>query len=646
MAEMIIPGTYIDVRAEGLISAGRIASGIVGIIGTASSGKIGTPITLSGFAAAREIFGLPDDFNNPEDGSNPLTLVRALQLLYNNGATNVIAVRVAKSTTAANATFSVKDADGHRVAELSAVTAGSWGNDIKITIENAGEPGRISKETHTSGFASLNHHRILVNPSNRIQVVRGDTKRIDDFDIVYKIISEKEEVTPNTEGRFFLANSTVAAVASVNTFKVVGATGDEIRTYGDGHILYGAGAAPSAGEIRIDTATGEVIFEASQKPSTGQKLIATYAVDHEDPVSGQILVTVWNGDIEFASGEAPQVVNGDVLNASYLIDQRNCVSVLLSCGQVNEKFTVPDGNMLVSMISQSSRLVTAVADATYRGNIPKADVNGYFGTGSNIRGSNGADADENDYAAGLETLSNMLVNIVVLAGQDATAMGSTILSHLQTTEQTDQERIGVIGASGDTVSEFLGHNLANGRCIIAAPGITLSDGTKLPPSYTAAAVAGLISSLPVQTSLTNRPLNVPSLSLYANRAEQEQLIKRNVLAIARKEGFRVVKGITTEGEGQPFSAIPTRRIVDYAKYGVRSAANPYIGRLNNARVRAALKATLDAFLTRMVEDEALTGYELEVSATRAQEISGEVSVAMTIQPTFSIDFIRVVMTLK
>jgi len=35
-----------------------------------------------------------------------------------------------------------------------------------------------------------------------------------------------------------------------------------------------------------------------------------------------------------------------------------------------------------------------------------------------------------------------------------------------------------------------------------------------------------------------------------------------------------------------------------------------------------------------------------VTATRAQEIAGEVSVVMTLQPTFSIEFIRVVMNLS
>ena len=79
---------------------------------------------------------------------------------------------------------------------------------------------------------------------------------------------------------------------------------------------------------------------------------------------------------------------------------------------------------------------------------------------------------------------------------------------------------------------------------------------------------------------------------------------------------------------------------------MRIGANPYIGRLNNARVRAAMKATLDGFLAQMVLDEMLISYSLEVSATRAQEIVGVAAVTMVLQPTFSIDFIRVTMILE
>jgi hypothetical protein len=78
MTEMVVPGTYIDVRAEGLISAGRVATGIVGVVGTAANGPIGVPVTLSGLTDARARFGLSDDFDRPEDGANPLTLFRAL----------------------------------------------------------------------------------------------------------------------------------------------------------------------------------------------------------------------------------------------------------------------------------------------------------------------------------------------------------------------------------------------------------------------------------------------------------------------------------------------------------------------------------------------------------------------------------------
>ena len=42
----------------------------------------------------------------------------------------------------------------------------------------------------------------------------------------------------------------------------------------------------------------------------------------------------------------------------------------------------------------------------------------------------------------------------------------------------------------------------------------------------------------------------------------------------------------------------------------------------------------------------MSTYELEVDATRAQEIVGVAAVVMTLRPTFSIDYIRVTMNLE
>jgi hypothetical protein len=648
MTEMVVPGTYITVRAEGLISAGRVATGIVGVVGTAANGPIGVPITLSGLTDARARFGLSDDFDRPEDGANPLTLFRALEHIYSNGAASVMAVRVA-GPSQSNATFTVQDDDGLNVAALTAKTPGTWANNIRIQIDPAEDPCRVEDETHTEDFDQLGYGSIRPSPENRIRITRGATRRTETPDTVYRRVVRDEEVV-RRNNRFFLAsvdaNTPVVEVPDINLIRVLDADGEVVREYGDGDILYGAGGAPGSGEVRVDTATGELTFEASEVPSGTETVVATYALDHPEPESGEVLVTTWDGSLDFAEGEAPQEADGDTLVASYLIEADACVQVTLTYGAVIERYTVPDGNLLAWQINRSSALVSAEADGTNGENRPQTGINAYFGTGVNVPGSNGAEAGRDEYTLGLEALADRLINIVVLAGQDARTIGSALLGHLNATEQTDFERIGVIGAPGETSADFLGHSMADDRVILVAPGLRDASGTILPPAYTAAAVAGLISSVPVQTSLTNKTLNVSGLATRFNRGEQGQLIRRNVLAVIERDGFRVLKGVTTEGEGAPFSAVPTRRIVDYAKYGVRSAANPYLGRLNNVRVRAALQSTLDAFLTRMVEEEALTGYELQVTATRAQEIAGEVSVVMTLQPTFSIEFIRVIMNLS
>lgn len=193
MPEMIIPGTYIDVRAEGLISAGRVATGIVGVIGTASRGAIGEPVTLAGFADAREHFGLPDNYTRPEDGSHPLTLVRALEQIYNNGASTVVAVRVAGSSQA-NASYAVQNAAGQTVATLTAKTPGSWGNSINIEIVPAEDECRVDSETHLTSFTDLNYAGVVPSAENRIRIFRGTTRRNETLNLVYKPTIKDEEV--------------------------------------------------------------------------------------------------------------------------------------------------------------------------------------------------------------------------------------------------------------------------------------------------------------------------------------------------------------------------------------------------------------------------------------------------------------------
>jgi hypothetical protein len=81
-AEQIIPGTFVRVQAEALISAGGISSGNIGIVGSATEpeGGFDQTFTLSDYEAARTAFG-----------AGVLNLTRGIELLFRNGARTVYA---------------------------------------------------------------------------------------------------------------------------------------------------------------------------------------------------------------------------------------------------------------------------------------------------------------------------------------------------------------------------------------------------------------------------------------------------------------------------------------------------------------------------------------------------------------------------
>jgi hypothetical protein len=252
---------------------------------------------------------------------------------------------------------------------------------------------------------------------------------------------------------------------------------------------------------------------------------------------------------------------------------------------------------------------------------------------------------------GLAMLEDQPVNIVTVAGLGADVAGAALAAHVERTENDGRERIAVVGATASAAATVLNDaaGLADDRIVLVAPGQLVAEPgrtelVELPPSATAAMVTGRLASLAPHISLTNQTLPIIALAQNYSTTVHSNLLLNRVLGVRRRFGHQIVRGISTDPGA--FSQISVRRTVDYAKAGVRLGSNPYIGKLNNARVRAALKATLDGFLSQMVLDEMLTGYELDVSATRAQEIRGICIVTMTLRPTFSIDFIRVTMNLE
>src|SRR5438445_391372 len=92
ITETILPGTYIQVNAEGLLTVGAIATGNVSVIGTAEMGTDDIH-TLSDYGAATALYGGMGEWD-PAAPDDNLALVRVLRLLFDNGASTVYAKRV------------------------------------------------------------------------------------------------------------------------------------------------------------------------------------------------------------------------------------------------------------------------------------------------------------------------------------------------------------------------------------------------------------------------------------------------------------------------------------------------------------------------------------------------------------------------
>jgi hypothetical protein len=470
MAELILPGVYIDVRPEALIVGGPISVGNIGIVGTASAGTPDKVETLSSYAEALAIFGPYDLF----DSSNPnvLTLVRALQVAYDNGASTVLAVRVAKTgVTVKTPDIELASATG-KAAKLTTRLPGHLGNGAQVKVED------------------------------------------------------------------------VPAVAP-------------------------------------------------------------------EPAKSKVTLTFKTR---------------------------------------TEVFTGKDGAELVSLINAGSTIASAT-----EGDKP-AERPSVIGETAFSTGASGEAATETDYKRGLDALLNEDAHIIVAAGMDEAKIGDELKTHVEaaSTDKVKRDRIAIAGSAANPTSNTKSVQSSD-RLIFVTPGIKVNDAVKaadpdvtdasviLPGAYTAAAIAGMLSARDPHISLTNKALSVGGLEKKFTSAELELLIKAQVLAVEERRGFRVTKAITTDNGA--FRQITTRRIVDFAKIGVRSSAEPFIGLLNNDRVRKALKGSINGFLASMVDDEMLVSYELDVTATRDEEIRGICKVTMTVRPTFSIDYIKVVMFL-
>ncbi len=559
ITEMILPGTYIEVRAEGLLTIGGIATGNVGVLGSAEKGNGGIEI-LSSFEEGRAKFGDEGtwDPSDPEATQGNLSLVRALRLLFDNGASTVYAQRVYDPGAARPATHQLVDGIGNPVATLAASSPGGWGNRLEIRVEEAEDRELVAAE----------------------EVDRGS-------------------------GSFVLSAQKLAEPAS---------------------------AGASIGRVTV----------------VDQGLSKRYQLKLTATSSEVVQVNPANRQLTFATAPSPAAE----VRASYWVPADSLRQVTLRYGNVQEVHVVPSVAYLLQRLANERRPSTLVT----------VDDNGVQAPGNVLPGATAAfvpfTGGENggvkvsDYRSALDRFAEEDIQLLTVAGLGFSKIKAAVLGHVEKTENSGRERIAVLGADASEVDAILenANEVADKRVVLVAPGLTATDpetekSIALPPYLTAAAVAGRLGALAPHISATNKTLaSIDDLDAAYNYGQLKALVQGRVLAVEKKRGIRVVKGITSDDGA--FRQISVRRIVDYVKQGTRLGCNQYIGKLNNRRVRENLRTTLDGFLADLVTREFLTGYKLTVFADRAMEIRGEVQVIMDLKPTFSIDVIRVTMNLS
>ena len=213
---------------------------------------------------------------------------------------------------------------------------------------------------------------------------------------------------------------------------------------------------------------------------------------------------------------------------------------------------------------------------------------------------------------------------------------AAIISHceLMAAQSKGRRGFGHVPPGVDTEAAVeLSDSLVSDRFVLASPWGTVG------------ALAGRVGSLPYFQSPTMKTLAVPTDPKPRHGQEdQKALLTGRLVPVAqeRGRGVVVIKGITTDGE-----QLSVRRVADRAARGVQHIGELFIGKLNNADSRAALRQKLGEFLYQMQNDGAivpsadgkLPAFQLDVYSSQDDFSKGIVRVDLAVRPVRAIDYI-------
>ncbi len=260
----------------------------------------------------------------------------------------------------------------------------------------------------------------------------------------------------------------------------------------------------------------------------------------------------------------------------------------------------------------------------------------------------GKDATPDDYATALGRLKDQPdVDLVLAAVQDfsdrakLTRIYGDVISHCNTLSGESKGRLGFgqVPPAGTLVENAqLASNLVSDRFVLVAPHGTVG------------AVAGLVGSLAPHQSPTFKRVSGLNETLVSVE-DQKALLRAFTVPVVteRGRGTIVVRGLTTDGD-----QINVRRVADRAVRTLKMVGDLFIGLLNNADGRSALKQKLVEALVQMQKDGAIVpstdgkdpAFKVEVYSSQADFALGIVRVNMAVRPVRAIDYIYATITVQ
>lgn len=359
-------------------------------------------------------------------------------------------------------------------------------------------------------------------------------------------------------------------------------------------------------------------------------------------VLGKVYAEEYNGEFRFwwtfskADAVAEFWPAGGIGSASATLKTSGTTLVAADFHEVNFAYQLAEFASKVSeqenechgVIGVKPPLSTTLKDlATWLGKAPIVNA-------SNVITTNGTGLLGNKWMAGRATLGTDIPGLVI-NNVDGAAKGGFIRTDTGFADGVQQK-----DANNKLVD--------NGKYLSVVSAHALLSNV-VNASYSApaaAAYAGFITTLPVESAPTNKVLPSVGLQYVLNVTKIDALAGAGYVQLqSKRKGVVVADAPTAARPDSDYKRLSTNRIVKAAVDAVRAVSEPFLGEGLSGTRMAALDTAQEQILTKLQKAGLLKRYEKRLSATPTQAALGQATVELQLVPAFELRKIAVIVSL-